>query len=247
MARSQRQQAGFFARHSNVLLYVPNIIGYARIAACLYSVAVAFTSPLLCILLYFAGFACDELDGRMARMLNQTSTLGAVLDMVTDRLATTGLLLILAMQYPAWYMACILLVFLDIFSHWFQMYATLLLGATTHKDAHSRSWLVAFYYSSRIFMGFCCVCVEVLYLTMYAVQFEQMRDFRIAGLVLRVPQAVLAQAPLVGELFNDKGASIMGLLLFAAIPGFTVKQICNWVQLQEATALLVDYERKRSI
>jgi hypothetical protein len=58
MARSQRQQAGFFARHSNVLLYVPNIIGYARIAACLYSFAVAFTSPLLCILLYFAGFVC---------------------------------------------------------------------------------------------------------------------------------------------------------------------------------------------
>ena len=52
------------------------------------------------------------------RMLNQTSTLGAVLDMVTDRLATTGLFMLLAMQYPDWYMLCISLVFLDIFSHW---------------------------------------------------------------------------------------------------------------------------------
>ena len=51
-------------------------------------------------------------------MLNQTSTLGAVLDMVTDRLATTGLFMLLAMQYPDWYMLCISLVFLDIFSHW---------------------------------------------------------------------------------------------------------------------------------
>ncbi len=30
-------------------------------------------------------FVCDELDGRFARKFNQTSTLGAVLDMVTDR------------------------------------------------------------------------------------------------------------------------------------------------------------------
>jgi phosphatidylglycerophosphate synthase len=30
-------------------------------------------------------FVCDELDGRAARTFNQTSTLGAVLDMVTDR------------------------------------------------------------------------------------------------------------------------------------------------------------------
>ncbi len=43
----------------------------------------------------------------------------------------------------------------------FQMYSTLLVGASTHKDTHSRSWLVAFYYSNRIFMGFCCVCCEV--------------------------------------------------------------------------------------
>ena len=30
-------------------------------------------------------FVCDELDGRFARMLNQSSVFGAVLDMVTDR------------------------------------------------------------------------------------------------------------------------------------------------------------------
>lgn len=30
-------------------------------------------------------FVCDELDGRFARMLNQSSTFGVVLDMVTDR------------------------------------------------------------------------------------------------------------------------------------------------------------------
>ena len=43
----------------------------------------------------------------------------------------------------------------------FQMYSTLLLGAKTHKDVHSRAWLVRFYYSNRIFMGYCCVACEV--------------------------------------------------------------------------------------
>jgi len=30
-------------------------------------------------------FVCDELDGRAARTFEQSSTLGAVLDMLTDR------------------------------------------------------------------------------------------------------------------------------------------------------------------
>ena len=34
-------------------------------------------------------FVCDELDGRFARMLDQSTMLGQVLDMVTDRCAPT--------------------------------------------------------------------------------------------------------------------------------------------------------------
>jgi CDP-diacylglycerol--inositol 3-phosphatidyltransferase len=37
------------------------------------------------------------------------------------------------MVYPKLHVLCILLIFLDIFSHWFQMYASLAVGATTHK------------------------------------------------------------------------------------------------------------------
>jgi hypothetical protein len=69
---------GFFERHDNVLLYVPNLIGachrlafvqrledsmeanlwnlyagYARIAATLYALAIAFHQPLACITSYF--------------------------------------------------------------------------------------------------------------------------------------------------------------------------------------------------
>ena len=102
----------------------------------------------------------DETDGRFARKYQQTSTLGAVLDMVTDRyitkalsshsyhcfsakktmeyltlcrVATAGLLMLLCKAYPGWFLLFVILLQLDISSHWFQMYSTLVAGNTTHK------------------------------------------------------------------------------------------------------------------
>ena len=54
----------------------------------------------------------------------------------SHRLATTGLLMVLATLYPHLLLLAVGLVFLDIFSHWFQMYSTLLVGSTTHKVRH---------------------------------------------------------------------------------------------------------------
>lgn len=59
--------------------------GYVRVACALYAFGIGLKDPVQCIVFYFLSFVCDELDGRFARMLGQTSTLGAVLDMVTDR------------------------------------------------------------------------------------------------------------------------------------------------------------------
>ncbi len=41
--------------------------------------------------------------------------------------------MLLAVLYPSYLPVVLALVFLDIFSHWFQMYSTLLVGATSHK------------------------------------------------------------------------------------------------------------------
>ena len=53
--------------------------------------------------------------------------------MVTDRLSTAGLLAVLGMLYPRSYMVFLAIMFLDIFSHWFQMYSTFISGSETHK------------------------------------------------------------------------------------------------------------------
>lgn len=49
------------------------------------------------------------------------------------RLSTTGLLLILSLRFPKWYFAFLLLISLDIFSHWLQMYSSLVAGDISHK------------------------------------------------------------------------------------------------------------------
>lgn len=49
------------------------------------------------------------------------------------RVATTGLLALLCCTYPDFHIVFISLIALDIFSHWFQMYQTLLAGSSTHK------------------------------------------------------------------------------------------------------------------
>ncbi|MEW5319095.1 MAG: hypothetical protein WDW38_010265 [Sanguina aurantia] len=236
------KSVGFLGRHGNVLIYVPNLIGYLRILAALYAFSVAFSNPVQCFVFYFASFVCDELDGRFARMLNQTSTLGAVLDMVTDRLSTTGLLVIVAMSYPALHMPVIALFMLDIFSHWFQMYSTLLRGEVTHKDVGSRSRLVRIYYTSRIFMGFCCVCCEVLYLAIYMSSWPELMKVTIPGLLIPVPPAVHQLIPGLSLFLGLEGLPLLTLLGVLMLPGFAVKQLCNWIQLKEAAYSLVDHD-----
>lgn len=61
---------------------------------------------------------------------------------MTDRLATTGLLMVLSREYPPWFFTCVSLVALDIGSHWLQMYAQLLKNRTSHKDVDQSSFFI---------------------------------------------------------------------------------------------------------
>ncbi|KAF8063667.1 PIS1 [Scenedesmus sp. PABB004] len=242
-------RAGFLGRHANIYVYVPNLIGYVRIVLTLLALGFMPTYPEACVGAYFLAFVCDELDGRAARTFNQTSTLGAVLDMVTDRVATTGLLALLCATYPGWSILFIALIALDIFSHWFQMYASLLAGASTHKDVGSRSWLVRTYYRNRLFMGFCCVCCEVAYLALYLLHLPAYQDAGLLRLALPAPlAAAAARSGALGALAARWRGGLPGaaLVALAALPGVAVKQACNWVQLRAAVAGLVEFDLKRS-
>lgn len=116
----------------SVYLYIPNIIGYFRIIINFIAFAVCYSNRTLFAILYFFSFFCDGLDGWFARRFNQASTFGAVLDMVTDRVSTACLLALLSQFYRPG-LVFILLLGLDITSHWFQMYRLVSLSIwTTH-------------------------------------------------------------------------------------------------------------------
>ncbi|XP_047971116.1 probable CDP-diacylglycerol--inositol 3-phosphatidyltransferase 2 [Salvia hispanica] len=208
----------------SVYLYVPNIIGYVRILMNCYAFAICFKNKYLFSLLYFVSFVCDALDGWFARKLNQVSTFGAVLDMVTDRISTACLLVVLSQVYRPGLIFLSLLA-LDIASHWLQMYSTFLVGKSSHKDVKdSSSWLFRLYYRNRKFMGYCCVSCEVLYIILF----------------------LLANNPtenLIEVLSNVSTRNWVYLtLLPLSLVGWAIKQLINIIQMKTAADACILYD-----
>jgi CDP-diacylglycerol--inositol 3-phosphatidyltransferase len=111
----------------SVWLYVPNLIGYVRILSGLAAFWVCRnpSSWATFFCLYAFSYGLDAVDGVAARALGQTSRLGAVLDMVTDRFCTAALLALLSCVYTSGPLPPVLFIFLmvlDVVSHWTQMY-----------------------------------------------------------------------------------------------------------------------------
>lgn len=224
-ARSNTKRTGY--RSWPVYVYVPNLIGYGRILASCAAFAVAFKNKQLFVFLYLISFVCDELDGRFARMLNQTSTFGAVLDMVTDRVSTAALLVVLTHAYKSYFLLFLGLLALDIASHWLQMYSTLLGSKTSHKDmGDSKSFLLSAYYKYRIFMGYCCIGSEVLYIMLY---------------LLQNPTGNLLEAVKLAS----QEQSVLFFIGVLAAPGCAIKQWINILQMKAAADVTVEYDLVR--
>ena len=161
----------------------------------------------------------DLFDGMAARAYNQTSRLGASLDMITDRVSTTGMLFILSHLYPAYQIPIIVSVALDIFSHWTQVDSTYASGGVSHKaSAGSRSAILKIYYSKVGLFSF-CFGAEAFVVGVYWVHFEPW---------------LMEVAALKGFLY------LMGAL-------FLIKQFFHAVQLLYAMATVadLDLEEKR--
>jgi CDP-diacylglycerol--inositol 3-phosphatidyltransferase len=200
---------------NRVFLFVPNLIGYGRWVCYLAGFLAHYLgSWLLCIILYSLGFILDEFDGRAARAYNQSSNFGAALDMVLDRSATAGLCLILAQLYPKYSLAFIVAIALDVSSHYYLIYATGMLGKSSHKDASSWSenGLLKLYYGKKVFMDVLILGNELFYILLYLAYY-------LAGFTM-----VLA----------DINLHIWQIALLICLPGYLLKQATNVLQLQGA-------------
>ncbi len=208
---------------NKVFVFLPNIIGYVRII--LYLASFLFhtlSNWQLCIILYSLGFLLDEFDGRAARLLNQNTNFGASLDMVIDRSATAGLCLILAQLYPNYTLAFILLIALDVSSHYYLIYATGMVGNSSHKDTAnwSKNWLLNLYYGNKPFMDVLITGNELFYIFLYVVHYAVSFSLSEMGWHL----------------------SFWQVAIFACLPIYLLKQTTNILQLQSAASKIVSLD-----
>lgn len=155
-----------------IALYVPNLIGYVRMAFSILSYVCAKDYPALFLVFYTTSFVLDAADGMAARALGQCSHFGAILDMLTDRASTAGLLVVLdgvIQPMPHSYTVVLAtLIFLDVGSHFCRMYASLFCKKESHKDVSDSIFgLLRLYYSNRRFMGWLCIGQEFSYILLY--------------------------------------------------------------------------------
>lgn len=133
----------------NVFLFPPNLLGYARIALALVSVATAFQSSFVFCLCYALSQILDALDGHLARALGQATQFGAVLDQVTDRLSTVNIFVLNAMVWPNWYLLFLGVMLVDLGGHWVHTFATLHAGKGNHKMIANNWTFLKFYYENK--------------------------------------------------------------------------------------------------
>uniref|UniRef100_A0A8D0L780 CDP-diacylglycerol--inositol 3-phosphatidyltransferase n=1 Tax=Sphenodon punctatus TaxID=8508 RepID=A0A8D0L780_SPHPU len=138
-------------KQENIFLFVPNLIGYARILFAFIAFYFMPTAPFTASSFYLLSGLLDAFDGYAARILDQGTRFGAMLDMLTDRCATMCLLVNLALLYPDAALALQLSMSLDIASHWLHLHSTVVKGSESHKSIDlSGNPILRLYYSSRV-------------------------------------------------------------------------------------------------
>ncbi|MHB9147476.1 MAG: CDP-alcohol phosphatidyltransferase family protein [Candidatus Amoebophilus sp.] len=201
----------------SVYLLIPNIVGYIRTLLSVLAFYVCFSKPYWFITLYGISQLLDSLDGYIARRLNQASAYGAMLDMMIDRSSTTALLIILSNFYPAYIQYFIVIILLDVISHFTYIYSSLSYGKKSHKSiAKNQFSILRIYYGYKPMLFLLCLGSEIYLLWLY------MRHFKIQ----------LALDP-----YLESCAYPIFTYLFGSL--FVMKQIINIAQLLQAVKDMV--------
>nr|XP_036868811.1 CDP-diacylglycerol--inositol 3-phosphatidyltransferase isoform X1 [Manis javanica]XP_036868813.1 CDP-diacylglycerol--inositol 3-phosphatidyltransferase isoform X1 [Manis javanica]XP_036868814.1 CDP-diacylglycerol--inositol 3-phosphatidyltransferase isoform X1 [Manis javanica] len=166
----------------NIFLFVPNLIGYARIVFAIISFYFMPCCPLTASSFYLLSGLLDAFDGHAARALNQGTRFGAMLDMLTDRCSTMCLLVNLALLYPRATLLFQLSMSLDVASHWLHLHSSVVRGSESHKmiDLSGNPVLQIYYTSRQPFLLFVqpalfilCAGNELFYCLLYLLNFSE--------------------------------------------------------------------------
>lgn len=149
---------------------------------------------------YLLSGLLDAFDGHAARMLNQSTKFGAMLDQLTDRAATMGLLLMLGIFYPSYAFWFQMSACLDIVSHWLHLHSSVTSGKGSHKTIDlSENQLLRIYYTNKQVLFVMCAGNELFYSMLYLLNFTEGPNLLFIGLFrvvvyLTAPVALLKSA-----------------------------------------------------
>jgi len=196
----------------DVILFVPNLIGYVRVFLALLSFYFMTTDYLIASTCYIVSGLLDAFDGYAARKLGQSSKFGAMLDQLTDRAATACLVVTLATFYPQYTFLFQLSLAVDIVSHWMHLHASQLQGRGHKTMGLDSNPIMKLYYTSRIFLFFMCAGNELFFSMLYVLNFT--------------------------EGFLVSGVGIVRILMYASAPVMLVKSLISIVHLIEASIMI---------
>uniref|UniRef100_A0A8C2YWH1 CDP-diacylglycerol--inositol 3-phosphatidyltransferase n=1 Tax=Cyclopterus lumpus TaxID=8103 RepID=A0A8C2YWH1_CYCLU len=152
----------------NIFFFVPNLIGYGRIALALLAFALMPCCPWTAVFCYLLSALLDAFDGHAARALNQSTRFGAMMDMLTDRCATMCLLVNLSLVYPSYSFLFQLSMCVDIASHWLHLHSSTITGSTSHKSIDlSGNPVLRIYYTSKPVLFVMCAGNELFFCLLF--------------------------------------------------------------------------------
>lgn len=206
-----------------VFLFVPNLIGYARIGLAVCAFEFLKDRPVAFTLTYLTSALLDAVDGHVARLLNQSSTFGAVLDMVTDRASTASLLTLLASIDKQLTPLMQLAGAVDLASHYAQMYASVAVGSQSHKAGRalqSAPRLLQIYYGQKSVLFALCAGEQIFLLSLLFL--------------------------FSNYSFTINGIDIITMIMRASFPLFMLKQLMNVLQMLNASRILAALDVKKA-
>eukprot|EP01118_Nematostelium_gracile_P002456 TRINITY_DN12678_c0_g1_i1.p1 TRINITY_DN12678_c0_g1~~TRINITY_DN12678_c0_g1_i1.p1 ORF type:complete len:249 (-),score=55.66 TRINITY_DN12678_c0_g1_i1:30-731(-) len=215
----------------SVFLFVPNIIGYIRIIFA----GIAFyyiENYWIFYIFYSLSALLDMADGYAARLLDQRSKFGAVLDMITDRASTSCLIVVLAQFYPNYLFFFLFLIALDLMSHFAHIYSSLSRGGEHKQTRKDQSWLIQVYYNNRYFLAFLCAGNEGFFIFLYMLKF-------IAGPVVHLGPL---QPFVLQYLPAEHITAVWAFAFLFCGPIMAFKQMMNFIQLKQAAVDLVELD-----
>ncbi|XP_063628522.1 CDP-diacylglycerol--inositol 3-phosphatidyltransferase [Cydia splendana] len=156
----------------NIFLFVPNIIGFARVVLAIISFYYMPTHCAFAVICYVTSALLDAVDGHAARFFNQSTKFGGMLDQLTDRAGTAGLMMTLATFYPKYTFWFQISMVIDITCHWLYLHSVTVQGKASHKLIDmSGNPIMRLYYTNKNVLFFMCAGNEAFYAALYVMYF----------------------------------------------------------------------------